>query len=317
MSDTQTRTEHGLDRRTAFRHEARFYVGAYDFFDGIGRFVQGALDAEEPVMVALVRDKLHVLRRQFGADAARVEFADIAELGRNPGRLIPAWRRFVERHREATTLRGVGEPVWAARNAAELTECERHESLVNDAFSGDRPWWLLCPYDVESLSSEVLEAARRTHPCVSEKGTTRPSGSFGPSSWIFDGALPEPEDTAGAMEFDASTLRAVRMALLHWAIAVLPAARAADLVLAVHEVATNSVRHGSGRGSVRYWQDAATAAAEVRDSGRIARLLVGRELPALDDEMGRGLWLAHHLCDLVQVRSSADGTVVRLQVGRA
>ena len=59
-----------------------------------------------------------------------------------------------------------------------------------------------------------------------------------------------------------------------------------------------------------------SAVVEVWDHGRIHRLLAGRELPSIDDEMGRGLWLAHQLCDLVQVRSSPEGTIVRLHMAR-
>ena len=51
---------------------------------------------------------------------------------------------------------------------------------------------------------------------------------------------------------------------------------------------------------------------EVRDAGRIADPLVGRQLPSWDAVGGRGLWLANQLCDLVQIRSSDTGTVVRI-----
>ena len=40
--------------------------------------------------------------------------------------------------------------------------------------------------------------------------------------------------------------------------------------------------------------------------------MVGRELVELVSENGRGVWMANQLCDLVQVRSGARGTVVRL-----
>jgi anti-sigma regulatory factor (Ser/Thr protein kinase) len=316
MSGTQTRIDHRQHESNGFRHEALFYGGANDFLEGTGSFVQGALDVSAPVMVALLPDKAALLRRLLGADAGRVEFVDMAELGRNPGRIIPAWRRFVDRNRDAPTLRGIGEPVWAARSAEELTECQRHESLLNDAFAGARPWWLLCPYDVEALSPEVLEAARRSHPFVAEEGRARPSRSFAGSSWIFEGPLPEPPAVAGTLAFDGVSLRAVRMVLSDWADGILGPGRAADLLLATHEVASNSVRHGGGSGTLRYWGDPAMAVVEVHDHGRIDRLLAGRELPSLDDDGGRGLWLAHQLCDLVQVRSSSEGTTVRLHMTR-
>jgi hypothetical protein len=42
--------------------------------------------------------------------------------------------------------------------------------------------------------------------------------------------------------------------------------------------------------------------------------LAGRERPAGLHDGGRGLWMVNHLCDLVQVRSSPAGTVVRLRL---
>ena len=91
-----------------------------------------------------------------------------------------------------------------------------------------------------------------------------------------------------------------------------PTERSADLALAVHEVAVNSVQHGSGRGVLQIWRDAEALVCEIRDAGRISDPLIGRSMPAWDDESGRGLWMANQLCDLVQVRSGAGGTTIRI-----
>ena len=53
---------------------------------------------------------------------------------------------------------------------------------------------------------------------------------------------------------------------------------------------------------------------EVEDGGTITDPLAGRRRPAPGSTSGFGLWLAHQVCDLVQVRSTADGTLVRLRV---
>ena len=92
--------------------------------------------------------------------------------------------------------------------------------------------------------------------------------------------------------------------------------RTADLVAAVNEVATNSVCHGGGRGTLRLWPEARTLVCEVSDAGHISEPLVGRQRPDGDTADGRGLWLANQLCDLVQVRSFRSGTVVRLLMRR-
>jgi alkanesulfonate monooxygenase SsuD/methylene tetrahydromethanopterin reductase-like flavin-dependent oxidoreductase (luciferase family) len=53
---------------------------------------------------------------------------------------------------------------------------------------------------------------------------------------------------------------------------------------------------------------------EVRDSGLFNRPLVDRERPAAGAAGPRGLWLANQLCDLVQIRTFATGTAVRLHM---
>src|SRR3954469_6305785 len=147
-----------------FRHEAMLYEGAEAFVAGAAPFIRAAVAADEPIMVAVGADKLDLLRSHLGEDADGVHFADMAEVGSNPARIIPAWRDFVNEHgRGGRGLRGIGEPIWAEGTADEPVECQRHESLLNVAFAGGRPWQLLCPYGVEGLSNEVIDEARRSH----------------------------------------------------------------------------------------------------------------------------------------------------------
>ena len=108
-----------------------------------------------------------------------------------------------------------------------------------------------------------------------------------------------------------------RIVARHALDAGLTSAQTGDLVLAVTEVASNSVRHAGGWGSLRIWQDPLTLYCEVLDSGYIPYPVVGRERPTVDTEASRGLWLVNQLCDLVQVRTNASGTVVRLHMSRA
>jgi hypothetical protein len=51
-----------------------------------------------------------------------------------------------------------------------------------------------------------------------------------------------------------------------------------------------------------------------RDRGALRDRLAGRIRPALDARNGRGVWFANAICDLVQIRSQADGTVVRVHM---
>jgi len=298
----------------AFRHEALFYADAGQFVEGTGTFVEAGLSAGEPVMVALLSERAELLRSRLGTSASGVTFVDMAALGRNPARIIPAWRRFVDRHGGAAGLRGIGEPIWAERSPEELVECQRHEALLNVAFDGGRPWRLLCPYDSAALGPSVLEEARRSHRYLAAKGGSSRSGSYDGSRSPFDGELPEPPPDAYWARFDAGTLAALRAGLLQRALCVLSDSRAAELALAAHELAANSVHHGGGGGELRFWRDGDAAVVEVRDGGRLEDPLVGRRVPSSEAGRGRGLWLANQLCDLLQVRSSAQGTVARIRI---
>ena len=90
--------------------------------------------------------------------------------------------------------------------------------------------------------------------------------------------------------------------------------RVRELVLAVNEIATNTLMHTAGPGTMAFWREDGRVVCEVRDTGRLTDFLAGRHHPDVDSARGRGLWMANHLCDLVQIRSDSNGTVVRLTV---
>ena len=48
---------------------------------------------------------------ELGGEGEAVQFVDMPALGRNPARIIPAWRDFVDEHGAGgRPLRGIGEP---------------------------------------------------------------------------------------------------------------------------------------------------------------------------------------------------------------
>lgn len=280
-------------------------------------FVRDGVRAGEPVLVAVEQPKIELLREGLGEDARGVRFVEMRALGRNPGCIIPAWREFVAEHvSDGRRARGIGEPVWAGRSHAEIHECHQHEALLNLAFDDGPPWSLVCPYDTAALPPEVIAAARRTHPIVGEGGVTRRSTAYrDPRLDPLGGDLEPPPAHREEMPFTRGDLAAVRARTLAWAQgAGLETARADDLVLAVSELAANSVRHGGGDGVLRSWREPDALVCEVRDRGRIDDPLAGRGLLGDPEASGRGLWLVNRLCDLVRLRSLRDGTAVRLHM---
>ena len=90
--------------------------------------------------------------------------------------------------------------------------------------------------------------------------------------------------------------------------------RANDLVLAVSEVAANTLRHTKSSGTLTVWHDGNEIVCEIRDEGTIADPLVGTRRPAPDALGGHGLWLVRQVCDLVELNSDANGTTVRMHM---
>lgn len=299
--------------RLGLRHEALFYAGPAQFLAGTVPFVEAGVAAGELVLLllppagrALIAPALVGL-----ADRGLVRIEPVEEVGRNPARLIPVWRELADRAAaRGRGLRGVGEPVWPGRDAAELEECRRHEELLGLAFADGPSWSLLCPYDVVGLDRETLAAARRAHAAPRSAGAGPPEPPP-----VFAGRLAPGPSEAAALRFGAGELGAVREAVTAMSAAVgLAPERGELLVLAVNEVATNSVRHGGGRGELRLWVEDGAAVCEVRDRGRFVDPLVGRRRPRPDQDGSRGLWIANQACDLVQIRSDRGGSTVRLRL---
>ncbi|SNQ52281.1 putative anti-sigma factor kinase [Frankia canadensis] len=301
------------------RHEAFLYRGDVGFLSATRDFVLAGLAADEDVLVVLPPQRTAQLRATLGRAVKRVEFLDLDEIGRNPARLLPAWREFVERGlTSGRSMRGVGEPVRPERSAPELRECLLHEALLNEAFVGPPSWRLRCVYEAPALDPDTAEGVWRTHPVVVDGGFARASTRWrGEQAWAdpFAERLPDLGPPAAELAFGPADLGLVRAAVTHAARGEgLDSDRVDDLELAVHEVATNSVRHGGGRGTVRFWSAAGDLVCEVTDAGLVTDRLAGRRRPDLELGGGRGLWLANQLCDLVQLRSSAAGTVVRMHM---
>lgn len=302
-----------------YRHEALLYTGMADFVDRTVPFIRGGLEAGESVAVVTSAAKIDSLRRELGSDANAVTFADMARVGANPARIIPFWQAWITtKGATGRPLRAIGEPIWAGRSASELVECQRHESLLNVAVDSSTSMWLLCPYDTTGLDREVIDEARRSHPYVTEGPTRRESGAFrgvGASAEPFSTSLPEPPSEAAVFRFGSDDLAAVRgIVAASAASAGLDARRTHDVVVAAHEIATNSVRHGGGAGALTVWPEDGELICDFRDAGHIDDPLADRRQPCSTAIGGRGLWLANQLCDLVQIRSIPSGTQVRIHV---
>jgi len=304
-----------------FRHEAFLYSREDELVTAATAFAQGAIVYDEPMLVMLGAAKLDRVRAALGDDAHRIRCEDITDLGTNPARHIPLWQEFLDDNGGGhKPIRGIGEPIGPGSCGPDLDEREHHEALANIAFADAPLFWVLCPYDVTSLDDDVVARACTSHPVLRNGDAARvnpryqsPRGPDGDTGW---GAalVPSPVEAA-AMGYALENLHQLRAFVgvrsLHLG---LGGERVDDLVLSVNELASNSIRYADGTGMFRIWRDHATIVCEVEDVGHITDPLAGRRSPRTYGDTSRGLWVVNQLCDLVQIRSSPAGTVIRLHM---
>jgi serine/threonine-protein kinase RsbW len=125
---------------------------------------------------------------------------------------------------------------------------------------------------------------------------------------------PEPADATDTLSYsDAGDLGAVRAFVHRHALALgMSEARTELLMLAVNELATNTVQHTTGGGQVRVWTDAGHLVCDVIDHGPPRTFQ--RPMPPADAVRGRGLAIVERVCDHVDTVSGPDGTTVRLRL---
>jgi anti-sigma regulatory factor (Ser/Thr protein kinase) len=299
---------------TGHRHELYPYSGRDEFVEGAVSFIQDALDGGEAVVVAVPQEKASLLRAEVREDEA-VRYVDTSRVAHHPGRLIGTWQEWIKEHAsEGRPVRGIGESPWdEVRSPAEAEELRYHEWLLNRAFAHGPAWWLLCPYDIAHDRAALQEMAR-CHPELRREGRTVRSEDYDPQAPYAFVPLTAPCDPYDEFTYTRGDLPALRDKIAACAGRHgLSGRRLRDLHLAATEVATNSIRHGGGQGVLRTWREDRRLVCDFRDIGYIEDPLVGRTRPHPRQPGGRGLWLVHQLCDLVEIRSAPDaGTTVRL-----
>ncbi|MEU2931200.1 sensor histidine kinase [Streptomyces sp. NPDC007251] len=311
MTPSLSRTE---TSGKGYRHELYPYHGRQEFLEGTVGFIREAVDGGEAVVVAVPGDKASLLRAQIPDDDA-VQYVDTSPLAHHPGRLIAAWQEWIAEYAaQGRPVRGIGESPWdQARSRAEVEELRYHEWLLNRAFVNGPAWWLLCPYDLAGEQA-ALEQMTRCHPEIRSDGRSAPCTGFDPQAPFDFSPLTHPCDPYEEFAYASGDLPALREKITTCAeLLGLSGRRLRELHLAATEVATNSIRHGGGQGVLRTWREDHRLVCEFRDAGYISDPLAGRTRPTRTQIGGRGLWLVHQMCDLVEIRSTPqEGTTIRL-----
>jgi anti-sigma regulatory factor (Ser/Thr protein kinase) len=308
-------TGSGPSRNGNFAHEAFFYADVDGFLAGSMPFLRAGLDAGEPVLAAVPPPGIDALQVALGNDADAVSYVDMTLVGRNPTGIIPTvLLAFMDEH-PGRRVSMIGEPTWPERSPAGYLTAVQHEALINLAFA-EQDVSILCPYGTVGLQPTAREDVGRTHPFVVEGGARTASVQYADPTTVAATCLlplPDPPVAPESLTFAAGTLRSVRaLVRTHAAQAGMSDERTNEFQIAVNEVATNTIVHTDGPGTLRIWREDDVVVCEISDEGRITDPLAGRRRVGADETSGRGLLLAAVMSDLLQIVVGESGNTIRI-----
>ncbi|GAA2597656.1 sensor histidine kinase [Actinomadura fulvescens] len=302
-----------------FSHRVLPYDGIDDFLAGAVPFLNEGIDAGDRVLAVTGLSTEVRLREALGSGADGVEFVEANGWYAHPSRTLADCLADADRLREqGRRLRVLGEPAWTGRRPLEVLEWQRIEAIVNVAFA-ETGAALLCPY-ARTLPPGVVAAARRTHP-ETLRGSRAVDNPSYVNPWTYSAmcdeeALPDPPAWAARLDIEQPDLFWLRA----WVTECARRTPLAEddlqrLLVAVTEVVTNALRHGAPPIVLRLWTEPGELVCEVRDGGRWTAGSGFGLLPPRADGPGRfGLWAVRLLCSIVQIRTGAGGTTVRLRL---
>jgi anti-sigma regulatory factor (Ser/Thr protein kinase) len=302
-------------------HEAVYYDGTPQLVDATAPVLGQALAVGEHVALACSDSNNRALAEALGDDD-RIVVLPRPEIYQKAVTAVTYFRDFVQERVAAGGHRVciLGEVDFGTEGRA-LDEWRRYEALLNHAM-GAFPLWSMCGYDTHVLPDTVLATAELTHPFLRREGLQAPNPAHVDPAELMrladaDGHLvPELEPAVTIPEV-------LELGDLHRELSLLLVSegmdreRVEDVVIAVHEVATNGLRHGEPPVTVRAWVSPGRFVCTVTDRGAgfddpFAGYVRGggEDLP----EGRLGLWLARQLCDEVTTSRTPEGFTARLVV---
>ncbi|WP_046471519.1 sensor histidine kinase [Allosalinactinospora lopnorensis] len=301
----------------ALSHNALLYKDTEEFLSVAVPFVRAGLEAGDAVAVYLTEASLETMREALGSDASSVQFADSANAYTHPVRTLSASVAFINAL-APRRMRVVAGEILESNPRRSWPEWFRFEWFCNTAVK-DARLTTLCCYNRSFLPPEAVEYARQTHPATltGNERTENPgvTGTGSVSTAFGRQPLPSSPQTAASMHVDPADLHTVRNFIADQARRYgMAPGPLQDLLVAVTEVVTNAIRHGTSPITLRSWSGESDLFCEIVDSGDWRPDdFIGWMPPQSASEPGFGLWGVRMLCDIVEVRSAAEGTKVLLR----
>ncbi|MGH3914257.1 MAG: anti-sigma factor RsbA family regulatory protein [Pseudonocardiaceae bacterium] len=302
-------------------HETACYGSDEEFLSIVVPFLEGALEAGEPAVVALGEANTRLVRAAT-ADRPGLAFLDGEIQYARPASTIKTFREMLAEHvaHGARQIRVVGEVPHPGRGVP-WEWWARYEAAVNHLYD-EFPVWGLCPYDTRITPAEVLDDVVRTHPYLATAdGRHLTNARFeDPTEFLARRPAAEGDPLEAAppvVDLVDPTPVVARRAVSDVARATgLDRAEIQDLVLVVSEVVTNGICHGRAPVRLRTWTAPDRIVTTVTDQGHGPTSPFIGLLPTPDtSSAGLGLWLAHQLCSHVTLGRTDEGFTVRLVAG--
>jgi anti-sigma regulatory factor (Ser/Thr protein kinase) len=312
-----------LSAAVRLEHAAAFYSSDRHLLDQLVPLALAGLDRGEQLAVSLRPSTEQALRAELTSAArsadpfVRLSQPDIPD---GPSGQTVAARRALEL-RALTTGAACAVTVIAehisALDGVDGTYWTEFDAAVNVALA-DLPVRITCFYPELPLHLEVIDGARRNHPLVLLDGQLRNNPEHrGPREVLAERPAPAPVLLGPPdvrIDYSAWQLHEVRRVVEQALCAAdFEPERAEDVVLAVNEVATNAVEHGSPEAQLSLWSGPDGLVCEIDDTGTLRDPLPGLQAPHPAEPRGRGVWIARQLCDALHVWTDGRGTHVRLR----
>ena len=296
----------------ALRHNAFVYESPDEYLARAVPFLKEGLEAGEGAIVAHTKSGMARMREALGPDATRVTFVDVSSAYTRPARTLAAYHRVYAGQLQRTPrLRAVAD-VQFGPDPREWDLWIGYEAVFNRSFA-HLPAWVLCSYNANGTPDPIIEGVWQTHAEVVDADKWSDSGLYEEPDRLLRRLTPHPEQLPGLRSIpfgrDVEQLRE-RLAPELTA-AGLGEAKTLEALLAITEIATNAVQHGTCIEDVRVGRAHGRFVCEIIDRG-----------PGFDDPIagylapragtGRGLWVARQLTWRIEFFRSPRGFTARI-----
>jgi len=310
-------------RTTGFAHVGALYSSDEQLRDLLSPYLADALRRREHLLVVISAAAERVLRDALGGDADRIQWGGAGLAYNRLGRMFASFGDYLgERYRAGLPTRVVGEPA-SDISHDRLSQYLRYVSMACEVY-GRYESPMLFLWDERRYPPEVLAHVRAVHPrLLGGGGMTINTEYREPIDYLTANATSAP---AAPVDLDldvhlesADGLAELRRRLRSWgATTELSDGDTDDIVIAVDEIATNSLEHGQPPARVRGWSTADAVFVRVDDHGRTGiPATTGYVRPPTNARRGRGIWMARHLADVLTTHNSPAGTTVAMRFPRS